>query len=209
MQCAGPALGAALALLVACTRGEPPRWSAEGSVDSVEPMPPRSTPDADASDSAQKAAVDPGTLPQTRDFPESGGAVLGRMAALWDGIVRDDAALAMPCFFPLAAYEQTKAIAHPAADWKYRLVAAYARDVHALHTRLGEGAAHAKFVDLEVPGGRARWIEPGDEGNKTGYYRVYGARIRYESGGRAGAFDVASMISWRGEWYVVHLAGFK
>lgn len=178
-------------------------------MDSVEPMPSAPALVSPAPDSGRGATIDPGTLPQLRALPASTGAVLGRAAALWDGIVKDDAERAMPFFFPLAAYEQTKAIAHPSADWRYRLVAAYTRDVHALHTRLGGGAAGAKLVGLEVPTERARWIEPGAEGNKTGYYRVYGARLRYESGGRAGSIDIASMISWRGEWYVVHLAGFK
>ena len=62
---------------------------------------------------------------------------------------------------------------------------------------------------VEVPDDRARWIEPGEEGNKLGYYRVYGTRIVYEVDGKERTFDVSSLISWRGEWYVVHLTGFK
>jgi hypothetical protein len=40
---------------------------------------------------------------------------------------------------------------------------------------------------------------------------VYGTRIVFqpESDAKERSFDVSSLISWRGEWYVVHLTGFK
>jgi len=110
----------------------------------------------------------------------------------------------MPMFFPLPAYRQVKDVADPASDWKRRLVAAYARDIHALHARLGDGAASATLRGLDVPDARARWVEPGEEYNRLGYYRVFGSRLRYEVDGASRAFDVKSLISWRGEWYVVH-----
>lgn len=204
---------AAAALLIcasSCARGDPPRFNTDPASDSVSPMPPAPPREAGAiADAAEDAWVDPSTLPQTRDVPAPTGAVEARAAALWDAIVKDEPERAMPFFFPVGAYEQTKAIAHPSADWKHRLVSAYTRDVHALHDKLGKKADKATFVGLEVPTERARWVEPGEEGNKTGYWRVYGARLRYEIDGRSGSFDVTSMISWRGEWYVVHLAGFK
>lgn len=142
-------------------------------------------------------------------MPAAVGAVEGRARALFDAIVRDDPELGMTFFFPLGAYEQTKAIVNPAADWKHRLVASYKRDIHAAHEKLGSKASAATFVGLDVPTERARWVEPGEEGNKGGYYRVFGARLRYEVQGRSAAIDVTSLISWRGEWYVVHLSGFK
>jgi hypothetical protein len=115
----------------------------------------------------------------------------------------------MPFFFPLTAYAQVKAIANPAADWKARLVAHYARDIHALHAKLGPNAARAHFVAADVPMDRARWVEPGEEYNRIGYYRVYGTKLRGELDGAEIALDVTSLISWRGEWFVVHLTGVK
>jgi hypothetical protein len=56
---------------------------------------------------------------------------------------------------------------------------------------------------------RARWVEPGEEYNKIGYYRVFGTRLRGEADGHTVTVDVASLISWRGEWYCVHLSGVK
>ncbi len=156
------------------------------------------------------ATVDPSTLPQTRDVPSaSSPAFAARAAALWDAIASDDPSKAMPFFFPLGAYMQVKDVGDPAADWKHRLVAAYQRDIHALHAHLGDAAARATFDGLDVPSARARWVEPGEEWNKLGYFRVFGTKLRYELDGQARSADVKSLISWRGEWYVVHLSAIQ
>jgi hypothetical protein len=115
----------------------------------------------------------------------------------------------MPFFFPVGAYEQVKDIGNPASDWKHRLVAAYARDIHALHAHLGDQAASATLAGLDVPESRGRWVDPGEEYNKIGYYRVFGSRLRYTVNGETRSFDVKSLISWRGEWFVVHLSAIK
>jgi hypothetical protein len=128
---------------------------------------------------------------------------------LWDAIVADDPDRALTAFFPLGAYKQVKAIATPELDYKHRLVANFSRDIHRLHERLGAHASDATFTELEVASERARWVEPNEESNKIGYWRVFGSKIRYSVGGAPAAFDVTSLISWRGEWYVVHLSGFK
>lgn len=159
---------------------------------------------------AGDAAVDPATLPQTRDRPAASGPSFdARVAALWSAIVADDPAQAMPFFFPLPAYQQVKDVSDPASDWKHRLVAAYAHDIHALHRRLGDDASRAKLTSMDVPDARGRWVDPGEEYNKLGYYRVFGSKLRYDVDGAARSFDVKSLISWRGEWYVVHLSAIQ
>jgi len=159
---------------------------------------------------AVDAGPDPGTLAQTKDKPEASGAAFdARMGALWEAIIKDDPERAMASFFPLSAYEQVKSIPNAASDWRRRLVTLYKRDVHALHKRLGEHTADAKLVRFDVPQDRARWVEVGEESNKLGYYRVYGTRLVYEVDGKERTLEVTSLISWRGEWYVVHLTGFK
>jgi hypothetical protein len=153
--------------------------------------------------------TDPGALPQTDTRPDaSSAAFTARVDALWSAIKADDPARAMPCFFPLAAYRQIKAISDPTGDWNTRLVAAYEEDIHAWHAQLGTGAANAKLVNVTVPD-TAEWIVPGVEYNSGSYWRVYGATLQYQVDGRGGTFTVASMISWRGEWYVVHLASIR
>jgi hypothetical protein len=166
----------------------------------AESAPPPSGPLEDA------GHVDPASLPQTRDRPQASEAFETRARALWSAIVADDPDRALPFFFPLAAYQQVKDVTDPASDWKRRLVAAYAHDIHALHARLGGDVQRATLTRLDVPDGRARWVEPGEEYNKIGYYRVFGSKLRYEVDGEGRSFDVKSLISWRGEWYVVHLS---
>ncbi len=168
------------------------------------------TADGGRVDTATDAGPDPSTLPQTNDRPKASGAAFdARAAALFAAIVSDNPDDAMPFFFPVHAYEQVKAITNPAGDWRRRLVAAYARDIHKLHAKLGAEPEKATLTRIEVPEDRARWVEPNEEGNKLGYYRVYGARILYEVDGKPRSFEVTSLISWRGEWYVVHLSAFK
>jgi hypothetical protein len=41
--------------------------------------------------------------------------------------------------------------------------------------------------------------------NGIGYYEVANSRLVYEYMGQTRSFGIASMISWRGQWYVVHL----
>ena len=170
--------------------------------------------DAASGPPAAQSATDPGLLPQTHDVPQaSGAAFAARVAALWKAIVIDDPDAAMPFFFPLAAYEQVKDVGNPAGDWKHRLVAAYAHDIHALHARLpgggGKEYAGPQFVAFDVPEAQARWVEPGEEYNRIGYFRVFGSKLRYRSEGTEQTFDVKSLISWRGQWYVVHLSAIK
>jgi hypothetical protein len=124
---------------------------------------------------------------------------------LWQAVVADDPAPAMPFFFPLSAYLQVKAIGDPAGDWQRRLVGAYQQDIHALHARLGAAASNARLDGIDVPA-TATWVQPGAEYNKLSYWRVYGTRVRFTVDGRPDSFTIASMISWRGRWYVVHLA---
>ncbi len=206
------------ALFAGCSRREPPTPDASPSLAYPDILPaPRAsapaTPSASPRDGASpppspvpSASADSALLPQTHDKPRAEGSAFdARVGALWDAIVSDNPERGMAMFFPLGAYEQVKDVPNPAADWRHRLVAAYSHDIHALHAALGADAPSARLLGLEVPDARARWVEPGEEYNKIGYYRVFGSHLRFE----AGAFDVKSLISWRGEWYVVHLSAIK
>ena len=52
-------------------------------------------------------------------------------------------------------------------------------------------------------------MKPGREGNKVGYYRVLRSKLRFTlASGKEKSFELTSLISWRGEWYVVHLNNF-
>jgi hypothetical protein len=56
-----------------------------------------------------------------------------------------------------------------------------------------------------VPSAYVHWVPPGICYNRVGHYEVPNSRLVYRTGGRVSSFGIASMISWRGVWYVVHL----
>jgi hypothetical protein len=153
--------------------------------------------------------VDPGSLPQEMVLPGASDPVFQAHAqALWQAIVDGNPAEAMGVFFPVSAYIQVKGISDPVHDWQTRLVANFDADVMAYHAALGTDPAAAQFASVSVPSS-AVWVVPGVEYNKGSYYRVYGTALHYTLGGVAHSFAVASMISWRGEWYVVHLGSIR
>jgi len=147
-------------------------------------------------------------LHQTRALPVAHSAVFqSEMTDLWAGVVSGRPDLAMQAFFPLVAYEQVKAIADPAADWRDRLVAEFRADVVAAHDLIGRAVRNARLVRVLVPEQEAGWIDPGVCYNGVGYWHVAGARVVYRVAGQDRSFGIASLISWRGRWYVVHLGG--
>jgi hypothetical protein len=154
--------------------------------------------------------ADGGLLPQTEQLPDgSSPSFQARAALLFRAIVNDDPQAARPVFFPRVAYRQVKASANPDRDYDRRLLAAFDRDIHAYHEQLGKNPDRARLLELWVPEDGARWMKPGSEGNKLGYFRVLRAQLRYlDADGKPQRLEITSLISWRGEWYVVHLDGF-
>jgi hypothetical protein len=151
--------------------------------------------------------TDPGALPQTEQLPPASSAPFtSEMQALWNGVVQGSVQPALPAFFPQSAYVQLKTGIHnPAGDWTNRLVANYGLDLGAAHALIASNPSAAVFVGVSVPEQYAHWIPSGICANGIGYYEVANARLVYEFGGETRSFGIASLISWRGEWYVVHL----
>jgi hypothetical protein len=151
------------------------------------------------------APLPPASLHQTRALPSAGTRVFrAEMTDLWAAVVTGQARLAVQAFFPLHAYTQVKAIYDPAADWHSRLFGDFRLDVAAAHHYLGRGAAQARLLRVIVPSAAAAWINPGVCYNSAGYWHVGGARLVYREHGQVRSIGIASLISWRGRWYVVH-----
>jgi hypothetical protein len=150
-------------------------------------------------------------LPQTDERPTvTSQSFDARMRLLARAITTGNADAALPTFFPRVAYAQVKDIPAPEKDWEHRLVGAFRRDVAEYHAKLGSDAGSAKLVSVEVPEGAAKFMKPGSEGNRVGYYRVLRSKLVFQlPSGKQTPLELTSMISWRGEWYVVHLHGFK
>jgi hypothetical protein len=127
------------------------------------------------------------------------------MRELWMGIRANSLTRAKPAFFPEGAYVQLKAIGDPQDDYRFRLLADYELDIGAAHARLGAHAASAELVGVDVPESYAHWVPSGVCDNGVGYYEVPNSRVVYREDGQVSSFGIASMISWRGVWYVIHL----
>jgi len=129
------------------------------------------------------------------------------LAPLWTAIVNDSADSALGVFFPQSAYLQMKTgvLPDPASDFADRLIAFYRLDIPAYHQALGPDASSATLLSVSASAADAAYIPPGACENKIGYWHLPGARFVYQVGGTVQSFGVASLISWRGQWYVVHL----
>jgi hypothetical protein len=153
-------------------------------------------------------AKDGTSLPQTEQRPTFDSPWLqASVKRLFEAFIHDDPQQAKDFFFPKVAYAQVKAIADPDRDWENRLQRAFAREVHEYHLALGSDRAEATFVELRADPKRVRWVKPGEEGNRVGYFRILRSVLVYkDKQGRTRELGLRSMISWRGEWYLVHLA---
>ena len=149
--------------------------------------------------------VDLGALPQTDALPSATSPqFLAAVQVLFRAIVAGTPATAGVAFFPQSAYLQVKDIANATTDYQTRLVGEYDLDILAVHAELG-GAATAPLTGVAVPMQYAHWVPPGTCDNGVGYYEVANSRMVYTEAGVTRSFGIASLISWRGEWYVVHL----
>ena len=215
MRLARPPLAALIvaALLAGCGVGSPgqPPSQAKASGTGTGSRPTQSAqptasaaPQASATSSPASLPVAPGAgaRPQTRAFPRTASAAFRHaMADLWLAVTTGNPRFGLPAFFPVDAYKQVKAIPYPAADWQDRLWYDFTLDVRAAHRLLAPGT---RLVRVIVPAGDAAWISPGACYNSVGYWHVPGARVVYREHGQERSFGIASLISWRGVWYVVH-----
>jgi hypothetical protein len=150
---------------------------------------------------------DAGALPQTSAFPSTSDTAFKNLVHdFWLAVTSGNPDYARPAFFPLKAYEQVKAIPDPAGDWRTRLWYEFALDVAAVHPLLGK---NPRLLRVIVPDQYAQWIPPGACYNSIGYWHVPGSRVVYRQDGATRSFGIASFISWRGDWYLVHLGALS
>jgi hypothetical protein len=149
-------------------------------------------------------------LPQTEERPSLDSPLFRqRLERVVSAIANNQPDSAVDAFFPQLAYVQVKAIKDAKQDWEKRLLRAFSRNIGEYHKQLGDQAQPLKFVRIEIPDARIKWMKPGTEGNRLGYYRVTRSKLIVENAdGQHVGLEVTSLISWRGEWYIVHLNGF-
>jgi hypothetical protein len=155
---------------------------------------------------APAEASSPGQLPQTNREPSFGGSLTSQMRILVRAIMTDSPTIGQSVFFPESAYLKMKTgvIPSPASDYVNRLVGFYRLDLAMYHDAF-YGPTISSFLRVDANAHFAQWIPPGACENRIGYWHVPGVRLVFERRGHVVSVAVASLISWRGVWYVVHL----
>jgi hypothetical protein len=174
----------------------------------VRPQQPKPSPARPAEPAALPVAPpSAATLPQTRTLPSTTDTAFKNLIRdFWLAVTTGNPDYAKQAFFPEKAYEQVKAIADPNQDWQDRLWDEFALDVKAVRPLVGP---NARLLRVVVPMQYAIWVPPGACYNDIGYWHVPGARVVYERGGVTRSFGITSLISWRGDWYLVHLGAYS
>jgi hypothetical protein len=140
--------------------------------------------------------------PQTGKVPDtSSTAFKNAVHDIWLAVTTGNAGYAKPAFFPEKAYAQVKAIGDPDSDWQYRLWYDFTLDLAAVH-RLVPGSAALDTVLVDSRD--AVWVPAGACYNSAGYWHVSDSRVVYREDGATHSFGIASFISWRGDWYLIH-----
>jgi hypothetical protein len=121
---------------------------------------------------------------------------------LFQAIAKDDPPRGESFWFPKEPFIPLKDPPDPAGYWE-KLHRAYVEDIHVLHrSRASWDGAIFDHFELGTP---PRWMNPGDEHNRIGYYRSLGGSIHYRVGDKEESFVVDVIITWQGRWYVTHL----
>ena len=149
--------------------------------------------------------------PQTDEKPSTADAQFQtRISLLCKAIIEGTPELAHDAFFPLIAYRQVKGIEDPDRDYRLRLLRHFDRDILDYHRRVMKRPGPLRCTGIKVPEAQARWMKPGSEYNRLGYFRVLRSQLGLtDANENTFSLEVTSLISWRGHWYVVHLNGFE
>jgi hypothetical protein len=227
MKLPRPGACALLVLLAACGNSTPPPRDAAPADASAAPTPTptppptQAAPVADAgaaTDAGAEPAVDAGPepdagavaaapfAPDNKVAPTSGPELLERARGLFDAIVKDEPERGEAFWFPKEPFIPLKDVKEPGKYWT-QLHRTYVNDIHALHAKRKswERAELLGFDGWSHP----KWVKPGDEANKIGYYRAFRGKLRYRIDGEDAEIEVRTIITWQGRWFITHLSKFK
>lgn len=164
--------------------------------------------DAGAPDAAAAAPAAPAP-PFAADNnlpPTEGPELQERAKALLDAVIHDEPQLGDSFWFPKEPFIPLKDVKGPDKYWE-QLHRTFAGDIHKLHKKRKswDGVVFEKF---EI-GSKPKWVKPGEEANKIGYHRSFSGHLFYTADGKSDSFEVRTVITWQGRWFITHLSKFK
>ena len=190
--------------------GPTPGSNSDGTTTSSTSTTTTSTPTSTSTTTTSPVTTttDPGQLPQTATKPPSSiGSLNARFASLFADIQTGNQRAADAFFFPRSAYVSMKTgtLANPTSDYDERLLAFYRLDLAAYQAALGPHPGLTSFLGVNAAPSYAGVIPAHACENNVAYWHLPGVRLVYKENGVVKSFSIASLISWRGVWYVVHL----
>lgn len=196
---------------VASASAAPPVESASAAAPAASAAPvvnAGDTVDAGAPDAAAAAPAAPAP-PFAADNnlpPTEGPELQERAKALLDAVIHDEPQLGDAFWFPKEPFIPLKDVKGPDKYWE-QLHRTFAGDIHKLHKKRKswDGVVFERF---EI-GSKPKWVKPGEEANKIGYHRSFSGHIHYTVDGKSDSFEVRTIITWQGRWYITHLSKFK
>jgi hypothetical protein len=165
--------------------------------------------DAGAPDAAVAAAPAAPAPPFAADNnlpPTEGPELQDRAKSLLDAVIHDEPQLGDSFWFPKEPFIPLKDVKGPDKYWE-QLHRTYGNDVHALHKKRKSWTG-VVFEKFEI-GSKPKWVKPGEEANKIGYHRSFRGKLHYTVDGQSESFEVRTVITWQGRWYITHLSKFK
>jgi hypothetical protein len=144
------------------------------------------------------------SLPQTLTEPSLGAPLTTLADSLFADIATNNVAGAERLFLPLPIFLRIKQEPNPSGDWRARLLRWFTNDLVVYHHFLfAQGTP--RLLRVTTSSRDASVIQPGWCYNKAPYWHLRGVRFVFESGGVIHSVAICSLVSWRGQWYVVHL----
>jgi hypothetical protein len=200
-------IAASAAAPIASASASPPTASAT-PIASAAPV-VDATVDAGAPDAATAAAPAAPAPPFAADNnlpPTEGPELQERAKSLLEAVIHDEPQLGDSFWFPKEPFIPLKDVKGPDKYWE-QLHRSYGNDVHAIHKKRKSWTG-VVFERFEI-GSKPKWVKPGEEANKIGYHRSFRGKLHYTVDGQSESFEVRTVITWQGRWYITHLSKFK
>lgn len=162
--------------------------------------------DAGAADAAAPTAAAPPFAADNNLPPTEGPELQDRAKSLLEAVIHDEPQLGDPFWFPKEPFIPLKDVKGPDKYWE-QLHRSYGSDIHAIHKKRKSWTG-VVFERFEI-GSKPKWVKPGEEANKIGYHRSFRGKLHYTVDGQSESFEVRTVITWQGRWYITHLSKFK
>lgn len=138
--------------------------------------------------------------------PTEGPELQDRAKSLLDAVIHDEPPLGDSFWFPKEPFIPLKDVKGPDKYWE-QLHRSYGSDIHAIHKKRKSWTG-VVFEKFEI-GSKPKWVKPGEEANKIGYHRSFRGKLHYLVDGQSESFEVRTIITWQGRWFITHLSKVK